>query len=281
MVGGVPASRNTTRVILHPEALLRRVELDRRPVGAALAGVVEHLWQLSWALPEGAVHRSSLASEPNVHLSVERPVIRAVTGRSPVVVTGPHRRRFEVDLRGTGWVYAAKFAVGALAAATGVPARGLTDRTVPAAEVVGAEAAAGWAGLAESDPADERRRRAEEILLPLAQAARRDPNLIVLQRLIQAARDDDTMVRVADLALGAALSVRHVQRLFHHYVGLTPKAVLRRYRMLDVVARLGADEPLAQLAARYGWHDQSHLTRDFTALVGVPPAAYRSGAQVR
>ena len=36
--------------------------------------------------------------------------------------------------------------------------------------------------------------------------------------------------------------------------------------------------PLADLAARYGWFDQAHFTRDFTELIGVPPTGYVAGA---
>ena len=32
---------------------------------------------------------------------------------------------------------------------------------------------------------------------------------------------------------------------------------------------------LTDLAVSYGWYDQAHFTRDFTALVGVTPGQYR------
>ena len=35
---------------------------------------------------------------------------------------------------------------------------------------------------------------------------------------------------------------------------------------------------LTDLAVRYGWYDQAHFTRDFTALVGVTPGQYRDRA---
>ena len=47
--------------------------------------------------------------------------------------------------------------------------------------------------------------------------------------------------------------------------------------MHDAVSDLddGYDGSLTDLALRYGWYDQAHFTRDFTALVGVTPGAYR------
>jgi AraC-like DNA-binding protein len=60
-------------------------------------------------------------------------------------------------------------------------------------------------------------------------------------------------------------------------VGVSPKWVLARYRMHDAVGELDAGYAgaLADLAARYGWFDQAHFTRDFSRLVGEPPSAYQ------
>jgi len=56
--------------------------------------------------------------------------------------------------------------------------------------------------------------------------------------------------------------------------------VLARYRMHDVVSTIdaGYDGTLTDLAHQFGWYDQAHFTRDFTALVGVPPGSYRDGS---
>jgi len=69
---------------------------------------------------------------------------------------------------------------------------------------------------------------------------------------------------------------RTLQRLFRRHVGVSPKWVLRRLRLHDAQSMLDAGEgcDLAVLAARLGWFDQAHFTRDFRAAVGVPPGAY-------
>ncbi|HSO64586.1 MAG TPA: helix-turn-helix transcriptional regulator, partial [Ornithinibacter sp.] len=74
-----------------------------------------------------------------------------------------------------------------------------------------------------------------------------------------------------------------LQRLFTHHVGVGPKWVLGRYRMHDAVRELdaGFEGTLTDLAVRYGWSDQAHFTRDFTALVGVTPGAYRDATPPR
>jgi AraC-like DNA-binding protein len=79
--------------------------------------------------------------------------------------------------------------------------------------------------------------------------------------------------QVADVA---GLSVRSLQRLFATYVGVSPKAVLARYRLQDAAAAIdeGAVIDLAGLAASLGWFDQAHFSREFRSVVGMTPSAY-------
>ena len=87
---------------------------------------------------------------------------------------------------------------------------------------------------------------------------------------------DRRLIRVDDVAASAGMSPRAPQRLFATYVGVSPKAVLARYRLQDAAAGIDAGEviDLAALAASLGWYDQAHFSRDFRAVVGVTPGAY-------
>ena len=88
---------------------------------------------------------------------------------------------------------------------------------------------------------------------------------------------DRSLLRVAQVEEQCGVGTRTLQRLFERYVGVSPKWVLSRYRMHDVVTDLdaGYGGSLADLAAKYGWFDQAHFTREFTDLVGVPPGSYQ------
>jgi transcriptional regulator GlxA family with amidase domain len=96
--------------------------------------------------------------------------------------------------------------------------------------------------------------------------------LAVLERMAA----DRALVRVEQVAALGAMSVRSLQRLFATYVGLSPKAVLARYRLQDAAAAIdaGAADDLAGLAASLGWFDQAHFSRDFRAVTGTTPSAY-------
>ena len=68
-----------------------------------------------------------------------------------------------------------------------------------------------------------------------------------------------------------------MQRLFSEYVGIGPRWVIQRLRLLDAAAAAHAGEPTdwAALAVALGFSDQSHLIRVFTAVVGTAPGAYQ------
>jgi AraC-like DNA-binding protein len=78
------------------------------------------------------------------------------------------------------------------------------------------------------------------------------------------------------LAAWRATSPRRLQRLFAEYVGVGPKWVIRRYRLHEITERLATGTPIdwARLAAELGYADQSHLSRDFTEIVGETPTQY-------
>ena len=67
-----------------------------------------------------------------------------------------------------------------------------------------------------------------------------------------------------------------MQRRFADHVGISAKALIRRYRLYEAAeqARLRRDVDWAELAAQLSYSDQAHLSRDFSALLGMPPRQY-------
>jgi AraC-like DNA-binding protein len=192
-----------------------------------------------------------------------------------VVVTGVTTARFDVDVRGRGRVVGVRFRPGGLAALTGRPASRWTDRVVPARAVLGADLCAALADPDLAERPDDWAAVAEAGLLD--RAAADDPRYDELVVIVADMLADRSLLTVTEAARRHGMTVRTLQRLFTHFVGVGPKWVLARYRMHDVVTELdeGYAGTLTDLALRYGWYDQAHFTRDFTALVGVTPGQYR------
>ncbi len=81
------------------------------------------------------------------------------------------------------------------------------------------------------------------------------------------------------LTLRAAAGVLHAHpaqlvRRFTAAFGLPPHRYLTGRRVALARSRLLAGEPIADVAAAVGFHDQAHLHRHFTKLVGTTPGRY-------
>lgn len=83
---------------------------------------------------------------------------------------------------------------------------------------------------------------------------------------------------VTSLAAEAGLSASQLTRRFHAGPGLTPMAWLRRER-INAAKPLLLDPALSvqEVAAAVGYGDPFHFSRDFRALTGRSPRAFRRG----
>jgi AraC family transcriptional regulator len=87
----------------------------------------------------------------------------------------------------------------------------------------------------------------------------------------------DSEVTLDALAAVAHLSPYHFARMFKTSTGLPPHqyVIARRVERAKQLLRDGGDLTLAQVAARSGFWDQGHFTRNFKRLVGVTPKNFR------
>jgi AraC-like DNA-binding protein len=83
-----------------------------------------------------------------------------------------------------------------------------------------------------------------------------------------------TRSNVNAVALDLGVSERHLRRIFHETVGVSPKAFakLTRFHRALRAARAG-QASWASIAGAAGYYDQAHLIAEFRAIVGVTPRA--------
>ncbi|TFV83426.1 AraC family transcriptional regulator [Blastococcus sp. CT_GayMR20] len=266
--------------VLRPEETARVADLRRdAPVSPALQPFVERYWSVRWDRTGQPPFRSEVLSHPSVNVSVE-------SGTQPrfgvplpaVLVHGVVTRRFGVDLVGSGRVSAVKFRPGGFAAFTG--ARPPRNSVVPLGPELGVSPDVLLTAVLAQEDDDDRAAVLDAMLAPSAPEP--PASYLDLLGLLERMLADRSLVRVDQVAALGAMSVRSLQRLFAAYVGLTPKAVLARYRLQDAAAAIDAGEgDLAGLAATLGWFDQAHFSRDFRSVVGVTPSAYLRARRAR
>ncbi|MFB6835910.1 helix-turn-helix domain-containing protein [Streptomyces sp. NPDC056361] len=81
-------------------------------------------------------------------------------------------------------------------------------------------------------------------------------------------------VPVRELADRTGWSLRHLENRFREQIGLAPKSLARVLRLNRAIRELAAGERAADTALACGFYDQSHLSREFSAMTGLPPGRF-------
>lgn len=242
------------------------------PAPPELSDVVERLWAGDWRFPAGTSHTTELLSDPCVNV-----VFEAGDGSAGSRVVGVWTRLWERTLAGHGRVRGVKLRPGALRAFFDVPAHALVNRIVPLrSHFAGSLATLERAVL---DPADnDAGRRALTTWLGSVRRVEDNEDVSLAVAVVARIEADPAITTVDGLTAVAGLSRRPLQRLFREYVGVSPKWIIRRFRLREVAARLelGQAPNLAGLAVELGYADHAHLSRDFKHAVGQTPSAFRA-----
>lgn len=173
------------------------------------------------------------------------------------------------DLRTRPFRFLVEFLPGALAAATHIPQWELADRVLPLALTApGLDGA--FARLWRAAPdLDEFIAGVDALLLSHLAGEDGFASLLTL-----ACRREG----VQALAAETGYSPRHLSRLFRARTGMGPKVFARVVRVNRAAAALQAGPcSLTRLAQDLGYFDQSHFDREFRAVCGVSPSAFRAG----
>lgn len=87
-------------------------------------------------------------------------------------------------------------------------------------------------------------------------------------------------ITVEGLADVAGLPLRQFERLIRRTFGLPTKQYMTQVRVTAAGELLKSTQlPLAEIATRCGWYDQSAFSKQFTKIVGVTPGEYRRRTQ--
>jgi AraC-like DNA-binding protein len=277
--------REDARGIVAPEAGLAHFRLDRYPPSPPVARFVDRYWVATWDLR---------GRPPYTQQVLAHPVVNVVFTEGTALAHGVKTRIDARTLRGAGRALGIMFRPAGFRPFLDGPASAITDRAIPLAELFGAAAdglsrrlaeaeggetmaggePADGSELAEADGGEALAALADGFLASVVPAGPQPSELTTA--IAEHAAAEPSLVRVDALAARAGMGVRQLQRRFADHVGISAKALIRRYRLYEAAeqARLQRDVDWADLAARLSYSDQAHLSRDFSALLGMPPRQY-------
>lgn len=225
-----------------------------------LAPFVHHFWWLAWDL------RTPFTAEVLPH-----PAARIVFESGRAQLEGVFTTRQSKRRVGHGEVFGIQFRPATFQALWGKSMASLTDRVVPLSRVLGPR----WTKqMLATTEVEERVSIATEFLS--ARLAPLTREVEALRDLVERLSTDRSLLRVEDVAAALEVDARGLQRRFLRYVGVGPKWVIRRYRLIEAAEQLKTKHPpaLAELADALGYADQSHFARDFKKVVGEAPGAF-------
>lgn len=252
--------------VVNPATAKKTFRLERYQPPPSLVPFLDHFWLVEWDLGDSPPYVQRTMPYPCVNLAFD-------AGRSGVF--GVPSGAFDYELKRAGKVLGLRFRAGAFRALLGRPVHTITDQVLPFSSVFPwDDAAAERDVLARPDDAGMIE-AATSLLCPVLPPA--DPQVERIAAILRMVEQSPGLTRVEELAASAGIGLRSLQHLFSEYVGVSPKWVIRRYRLHEAADRLasGAQVDLTDLALTLGYFDQSHFTSDFHKLVGHPPAQYQ------
>jgi AraC-like DNA-binding protein len=257
------------RGILNPQMGKQKFQLARYEPTPELVCFVEHYWTVKWDLRGQPPYNSETLPHPSIHLAIE-PGMAHIVG----IVT----RKFSRLLEDEGWVFGIKFKPGAFYPFVQTPISTFTDKTISLAVLFGERGIRFEAAMRAVTTDAEKVSLCEDFLHQLAPA--HDENVTLVKQIVEVINTERTITKVDDLVSRFKLNKRSLQRLFSHYVGVSPKWVIQRYRLHEATAQVSAGEVVdwSKLAVELGYFDQAHFIKDFKTMVGMTPAEYAKQA---
>ncbi|MFC4018475.1 helix-turn-helix domain-containing protein [Micromonospora sp. GCM10011542] len=248
--------------VLHPENL-ERYAATIHDADASIAHVVAHFWTVAWDLPDGEFVEQHIIADPAVTLTIEAGHVPA-----ELVVTGVHRHAWTRDIAGWGTAFAIRLRPAGLAVVSDLAPKAIADRTLPVVPDLDARLHALMRAVAHAPDVESRIAQATRLIAEMSTERPLTARQLLANDAVAAINQGDP--------LPAGPSTRTVQRALSETIGHGPGWVRRWVRLQEVARQFatGGEAGAADIAARLGYADQSHLVNDFRAAVGITPGQY-------
>ncbi len=254
--------------LLNQHSSLQHFNLDRFLPAEPLQPAIEFYWLITWDLRDKPPYQQANLPHPSQHIVIDTSHDTGVFG----INTGV----FYYTLQETGRVFGIKFRPGAFADFFRYnPSRLLNTHTDIEPFLKQSDHQLEAQLRSAEDPKDFAR-HIDKLLIshqqPLTTKAQ-DANA-----LVELIAKSEEINNLTDLSQASGFQTRTIQRLFQSHIGINPKWVIERYRMLAAVDTInsGRSLNLTDLAQSLGYFDHAHFSRAFKKLTGHTPSYYLS-----
>lgn len=190
-------------------------------------------------------------------------------------VVGPLTQSIQLSSSGSLRVIGARFLPWGFCSFFHTPMYDLRDQLVPFSDLAGRRAHLLEKRCCEL-PLEEAVYALQDDLLTSLSTPLLEPDRHVLEA-IHALHASTEQVAIKDITLHSGLSLRHLERRFQEWVGVTPKKLssIRRFNLARqaIIARPAID--LTSLAHQMGYYDYAHFSNDFKTYLGLTPPTFK------
>jgi AraC-like DNA-binding protein len=252
-------------------------EHHTRPVHPALRPYVGDLSGYAYAGDPPQLHRGLPSRHLTLVITLDDPLGVAWPGgpveKYDALVGGLHSTAIHIGATPSRSGVQLSLTPAAARVLLGLPPSELASTVVGLDEVLGRSARVLTEQLRETPTWDERMDLLESMFLERWSAGTADGVRPEVGWAWQRLRETGGEIAVQQLANEIGWSRRHLTDRFTTEFGLAPKVAARVMRFERAVGRLRREPTirLADLAARFGYADQAHLTREWQAIAGCSP----------
>lgn len=255
------SNHNDVSGVINQTESAKKYQLRRYFPEKHFNGLIEQFWLVNWQLGEKNSHIQKNLPDANFHLVFEQNKLK---------ILGPISKTYSYNMNGNGQVIGVKFSLGALANYLTKPLSHYVDQEISISVLPNLNADNLTAKLSALSSDEEIVSSLQSHLKHLV--IKPTQEIQKVNALVELIKSDSAISKVEHLAEKSHLSVRTIQRYFQNFVGLSPKWLIRKYRLHHALTLLDKQEAqLLDIVSWLGYTDQSHLIRDFKEMIGVTP----------
>jgi AraC-like DNA-binding protein len=158
-----------------------------------------------------------------------------------------------------------------------VPASGAQVLNLPLPAVYALQSCVGRSTDTDAVVSLAEKNKGEASALLLSSIKMREPQYQDWPDDLAAALIRDASLSLSSWSEGRGISAWNLSRGFAQVFGISPCAFRARARVRQAWKAIHrSDDPLADIAAQYGFADQAHMTRGVKSMTGACPTAWRS-----
>jgi AraC-like DNA-binding protein len=265
------SNNSTINGVLHYQQSAMNYHLRRYFPEPELGDLVEQFWVVEWDLLGKKTHTQKNLPDPNFHL---------VFDGQKINIIGPSSKLYAYQMIEKGKLIGVKFAAASLDKILPLPISNYIDKEVDAASVLKFDESKLLSELYGLERDEQIIERICSYLTPFSFVASQQQRMA--REWIEMIKNEPEIYNVSQLADRTNSSTRSIQRYCQQYLGLSPKWLIRRYRLHQALESLDKGAcSILDLVARLNYTDQSHLIRDFKEMIGTTPARYSALGESR